>query len=67
MACRDKDPSETSGIHLQYSCLCRRRTAQYDDTPSISVARIGTLLRVHHPALHKRSSVKTSDLEGFLK
>jgi hypothetical protein len=67
MPCREKDPSEASGIHLQYSCLCRRRTAQYDDTPSISVARIGTLLREHHPALHKRSRMKTSDLKAFFK
>jgi len=28
MACREKDPGEASGIHLQYSGLCRRRTAQ---------------------------------------
>jgi radical SAM superfamily enzyme YgiQ (UPF0313 family) len=36
-------------------------------SPHEYYARIGTLLREHHPALHKRSSMKTTDLEAFFK
>jgi radical SAM superfamily enzyme YgiQ (UPF0313 family) len=36
-------------------------------SPREYYARIGTLLREHHPALHKRYSIKTTDVEAFLK
>lgn len=36
-------------------------------SPHEYYARIGTLLREHHPAFHKRSGMKTTDMEAFLK
>jgi len=36
-------------------------------SPHEYYARIGTLLREHRPASHKRSSVTTTDLKAFLK